>query len=372
MTAPQTPVIRSLLDTDLYKFTMLQVILHQFPQTHSLYEFRCRNKDMVYPLADIQSDLERELDALCQLRFTHDELDYLRSLRFIKSDFVDYLELFQLQRRFVKTGAVSEKGRVERVAAAVLREMVAEQAQTAARFMQEDVAGGNVPLAGSRGEFGIEVGIAFRNSAEFEGAAAADVAVVAEIVAEVRAHPLAQSRTGGDDGRWRRCGAALQAASVAARVGLVGALSMQRVPVVAADWGVDEAERWPPLPDAGNGDAELARVFDKFARAVNGVNQPVVVRRILVDGSIGFFAQAGEVNDARQFADKDVVRGEVGRGERGVVAFLLNAVAVRPLVERQNRCPGFLSESSDLFDKVLRVSAQKVPVRHFFWYRVFR
>lgn len=49
---------------------------------------------MVYPLADIQEDLERELDALYQLRFTHDELDYLRSLRFIKSDFVDYLELF--------------------------------------------------------------------------------------------------------------------------------------------------------------------------------------------------------------------------------------------------------------------------------------
>ena len=95
------PIIQSLLDTDLYKFTMLQVVLHQFPQTHSLYEFRCRNKEMVYPLADIQEDLERELDSLCQLRFTHDELDYLRSLRFIKSDFVDYLELFQLKRRFV-------------------------------------------------------------------------------------------------------------------------------------------------------------------------------------------------------------------------------------------------------------------------------
>ncbi|MBE2404028.1 nicotinate phosphoribosyltransferase, partial [Klebsiella pneumoniae] len=58
----------------------------------------------VYPLADIREDLEAELDALCQLRFTHDELDYLRSLRFIKSDFVDYLELFQLQRRFVEIG----------------------------------------------------------------------------------------------------------------------------------------------------------------------------------------------------------------------------------------------------------------------------
>ena len=103
-----TGIIHSLLDTDLYKFTMLQVVLHQFPQTHSLYEFRCRNASTPYPLADIKEDLEKELDSLCQLRFTHDELGYLRSLRFIKSDFVDYLELFQLQRRFVEVGTDAE------------------------------------------------------------------------------------------------------------------------------------------------------------------------------------------------------------------------------------------------------------------------
>lgn len=99
------PIIQSLLDTDLYKFTMLQVVLHQFPETHSVYEFRCRNAQTVYPLAEIKEDLEHELDDLCQLRFCADELDYLRSLRFIKSDFVDYLELFQLKRRFVNVSA---------------------------------------------------------------------------------------------------------------------------------------------------------------------------------------------------------------------------------------------------------------------------
>lgn len=104
-------IIRSLLDTDLYKFTMLQVILHQFPQTHSVYEFRCRNKETIYPLSAIQADLEQELDELCRLRFTQDELNYLRSLRFIKSDFVDYLELFQLQRRFVQVWG-DEQGRL--------------------------------------------------------------------------------------------------------------------------------------------------------------------------------------------------------------------------------------------------------------------
>ena len=105
-------IIRSLLDTDLYKFTMLQVVLHQFPETHSVYEFRCRNNaDTVYPLAEIKSDLEAELDALCTLKLTQDELDYLRGLRFIKSDFVDYLELFQLKRRFV-TVTTDEAGRL--------------------------------------------------------------------------------------------------------------------------------------------------------------------------------------------------------------------------------------------------------------------
>ena len=108
----QRHIIQSLLDTDLYKFTMLQAVLHQFPQAHGVYEFRCRNlSECVYPLVEIRSELEAELDALCTLRFTSDELNYLRSLRFIKSDFVDYLELFQLKRRFIQV-TVDEQNRL--------------------------------------------------------------------------------------------------------------------------------------------------------------------------------------------------------------------------------------------------------------------
>ena len=92
---------------------MLQVVLHKFPQTHSVYHFRCRNlDDTVYPLVDILDDLNEQLDHLCKLQYTEDELLYLRSMRFIKSDFVDYLELFQLKRRFIKAGIDSE-GRLD-------------------------------------------------------------------------------------------------------------------------------------------------------------------------------------------------------------------------------------------------------------------
>jgi len=66
----------------------------------------------VYPLTDILDDLNHQLDLLCQLKFKEDELQYLRSLRFIKSDFVDYLELFQLKRRFIKA-SIDSQGRLD-------------------------------------------------------------------------------------------------------------------------------------------------------------------------------------------------------------------------------------------------------------------
>lgn len=89
-------IIESLLDTDLYKFTMMQVVLHQFPGAEVEYRFRCRTPGVA--LAPLLPRIDAELDALCALRFRADELDYLRGLRFIKSDFVDFLELFRLNR----------------------------------------------------------------------------------------------------------------------------------------------------------------------------------------------------------------------------------------------------------------------------------
>lgn len=56
--------------------------------------------------------MDEELDVLCELKFKPDELDYLRSMRFIKSDFVDYMEMFQLKRRFIKT-SIDAEGRLD-------------------------------------------------------------------------------------------------------------------------------------------------------------------------------------------------------------------------------------------------------------------
>lgn len=95
------PVVRSLLETDLYKFTMWQALLHSHPGATGEYEFRCRNEP-AYPLAELKDDVDRELDYLCGMMFTESEVAYLRGLRFIKSDFADFLTLFRFQRKFIQ------------------------------------------------------------------------------------------------------------------------------------------------------------------------------------------------------------------------------------------------------------------------------
>lgn len=99
------PVITSLLDTDLYKFTMWQALLHRHPENQAEYTFVCRNQPET-PLTDLCEEIQQQFDHLCGLRFTADELKYLGQLRYIKSDFVDFLRIFQFQRMFLQVEAV--------------------------------------------------------------------------------------------------------------------------------------------------------------------------------------------------------------------------------------------------------------------------
>ena len=102
------PVIQSLLDTDVYKFTMLQTFLHRFPAATGEYRFVCRSGER-RPLAEFADEIARQVDHLCTLRFRPEELDYLCKLRYIKADLVDYLDLFQFRRRFIDVGVKDGK-----------------------------------------------------------------------------------------------------------------------------------------------------------------------------------------------------------------------------------------------------------------------
>src|SRR5690606_5559044 len=104
-------IITSLLDTDLYKFSMMQAILHHFPAAQVEYRYKCHT-----PGADIArhiDEIRAEVHALCQLRITAAELEYLRSLRFIRNDFVDFPVLFHWPERCRRIERSARRGAIE-------------------------------------------------------------------------------------------------------------------------------------------------------------------------------------------------------------------------------------------------------------------
>lgn len=94
------PIIISLLDTDLYKFTMNQVMFHKHTNLNGTYLFKCRNKDVTFTY-EMAHEINAQIDHLCTLTFSDEELNYLSSLRFIKSDYVEFLRLWHPIRKYI-------------------------------------------------------------------------------------------------------------------------------------------------------------------------------------------------------------------------------------------------------------------------------
>ena len=94
-------VVNKLSDTDMYKLTMLQVMLHHYPGAYAKYRFKNRNEDV--DLTPYKEEIEKEFDHLCTLRFTEYEIGKLHSDQFpyFKEDFVNWLEDFRPKRRFI-------------------------------------------------------------------------------------------------------------------------------------------------------------------------------------------------------------------------------------------------------------------------------
>ena len=105
------PIVVSLLDTDLYKFNMDQVIFHKHTDLCGQYYFKCRNKDVVFT-PEMEEEINAQIDHLCTLTFTKEELDYLRSIRFIKNDYVEFLRLWRPIRDYV-TVSRDESGELQ-------------------------------------------------------------------------------------------------------------------------------------------------------------------------------------------------------------------------------------------------------------------
>lgn len=89
-----TQIITSLLETDLYKFSMGQCIYHQFPDYKTTWTFKCRNNDVFFT-SEMVEEIKDQIKAYCSLRFTEEELTYLDKIKWIKGSYVDFLRIWQ-------------------------------------------------------------------------------------------------------------------------------------------------------------------------------------------------------------------------------------------------------------------------------------
>ena len=99
------PYIRSLLENDLYKYSMGQFVLHRYPRCNVRIDFKCRSN---YKVGFLKPVIDRQLDELCKLRYDDEEIRYLRSIDWLSSDFVDYLRRFYLFREQIHTDVDNE------------------------------------------------------------------------------------------------------------------------------------------------------------------------------------------------------------------------------------------------------------------------
>ena len=77
------PIITSLLETDMYKFSMGQCIYHQFSDYKTTWSFKCRNTD-VHFTHEMVEEIKEQIKAYCGLRFTEEELEYLHKIKWMK------------------------------------------------------------------------------------------------------------------------------------------------------------------------------------------------------------------------------------------------------------------------------------------------
>ena len=94
------PIVKSLLDTDLYKFSMGQTYHHQFGDLKTTWDFKARNVGegtthySIYTDED-KKEINNQLCAYAALRFDEDELEYLnKKCPWIKQDYINFLRFW--------------------------------------------------------------------------------------------------------------------------------------------------------------------------------------------------------------------------------------------------------------------------------------
>src|SRR5690606_913881 len=93
--------VQSLLDTDFYKLTMMQAVLHHYPNAEVEWEFRCRSDEDLSPYLD---EIRYEVERLTELSASSEQLAFLERIPFLSPDFLRFLSLFRFGLQHLHLG----------------------------------------------------------------------------------------------------------------------------------------------------------------------------------------------------------------------------------------------------------------------------
>lgn len=93
------PIIQSLLDTDYYKLTMMQAVLHHYPNAEVEWAFRSRSDEDLSPYL---GEIQRQIEALAELHMSPEELAFLERIPYMQPDFIRFLGLFRFDLRYLR------------------------------------------------------------------------------------------------------------------------------------------------------------------------------------------------------------------------------------------------------------------------------
>ena len=88
-------IIISMLDNDLYKFTMQQAVLHQHPSAIVEYGFKCRTEGIDF--RPYEGEIIKNVNKMCrELQFEKEDLEYMGdTMKFLKLDYLQFLKLYR-------------------------------------------------------------------------------------------------------------------------------------------------------------------------------------------------------------------------------------------------------------------------------------
>lgn len=102
-------IIKSLLDTDIYQYHVMNLVHKLYKNVEVDYKFYCRTPDV--NLCKYGFDIKKEIEKLELLSLTKDEISFLVSLNLYESSFLEYLKSFSLNSKRVRV--CTDTGKLE-------------------------------------------------------------------------------------------------------------------------------------------------------------------------------------------------------------------------------------------------------------------